>query len=399
MAEKIMDVILFTCGEGLGHTGRSITLGRELMSAGHTVHFGAYGYSKELIEKSGYTVCEIPQELKLVGKEGSLNLEASIRHTIKSMSLRNILSVFRLVREKDPDIIVSDGYYLGILAARLKKIGTCMIVNQSNMEEFFQSKGSAVGVLGIFVRRFYHFIYHTVDRIVVPDFPEPYTVCARNLAFPQDIRKKMTFSGPLVRKRFSEVEAPDMASPHVLCTIGGFGYRREIFDKILVAAKMDHRINYTLIAGPSLDIGELGEIPENVNICSFIADPFPYYKASDLVISAGGHGTLMETLSFGLPLFSFPDQGHNEQENNAQVVDNRGYGRRLDYSVSAQELLSMICEVVFEGKFGENTAELRKQAESLYGPASVRKLLESICTETSKKCNLEVTPTFPSDRL
>ena len=86
-----MNVLLFTCGEGLGHTGRSIALGRELLSAGHTVHFGAYGYSKELMEKSGYTVHEIPQELKLVGKKGSLNLEASIKHTAR-IYLREIFS-------------------------------------------------------------------------------------------------------------------------------------------------------------------------------------------------------------------------------------------------------------------------------------------------------------------
>ncbi|MDW7731198.1 MAG: glycosyltransferase [Methanolobus sp.] len=383
-----MNVLLFTCGEGLGHTGRSIALGRELLSAGHEVYFGAYGYSKELIEKSGYSVCDIPQELELVGKAGSLNIEASIRRTVASLSPGNILSVYRLLREKDPDIVVSDGYYLGILAARSKKIATCMIVNQSNMEEFFQGKSSTVRLLGSLVRRFYHSIYHKVDCIVIPDFPEPYTVCARNLAFPSAVRHKLSFSGPLVRKRFSEVEAPDLDSPHVLCTIGGFGYRRGIFYKILVAAKMDPRINYTLIAGPGLDINELGDVPENVNICSFIADPFPYYKASDLVISAGGHGTLMETLSFGIPLFSFPDQGHSEQENNAQVVDDRGYGRRLDYSVSTEELLAMIIEVVFERKFNENTTELRKRAEHLYGPASVRKLLENICVRTTGKYRL-----------
>ncbi len=379
-----MNVLLFTCGEGLGHTGRSIALGRELLSAGHTVHFGAYGYSKELMEKSGYTVREIPQELKLVGKKGSLNLEASIKHTAGGISPGNILSVLRLVKDTDPDVVVSDGYYLGVLTAGFRKISTYMIVNQSNMEEFFRDKSPMVGLLGGLVRSFYHFIYHRVDGIIIPDFPEPYTVCARNLAFPEDVHHKLNFSGPLVRKRFSEVETPDLKKPHVLCAIGGFAYRREIFNKILDAARMDPGINYTLIAGPSLDISELTGVPENVNIYSFIADPFSCYRASDLVISAGGHGTLMETLSFGLPLFSFPDQGHSEQENNATVVEERGYGRRLDYSISGEELLSMIKEVVFGGKFRENTDRLREQAESSYGPASVRKLLEDIYSRNYK---------------
>jgi UDP:flavonoid glycosyltransferase YjiC (YdhE family) len=39
-------------GKGLAHS-RCIALARELLSAGHEVHFGAYGYSQELIERKG----------------------------------------------------------------------------------------------------------------------------------------------------------------------------------------------------------------------------------------------------------------------------------------------------------------------------------------------------------
>jgi hypothetical protein len=44
----------------------------------------------------------------------------------------------------------------------------------------------------------------------------------------------------------------------------------------------------------------------------------------------------------------------------------------------------MIKEVVFGGKFRENTDRLREQAESSYGPASVRKLLEDIYSRNYK---------------
>lgn len=375
-----MNVLIFTCGEGLGHTGRSISLGKELLSAGHTVHFGAYGTSGKLIENSGYVVSPIPQELRLTGEAGSLNLEASIKKTIANISLKDIRSVFSLIREKNPDVVVSDGYYLGVLAARAGKIRTCMIVNQSNMEEFFTNKGLSVKFLGGLVRRFYHRIYRTVDRIVVPDFPEPYTVCARNLAFPADVMFKVKFSGPLVRKKPGEVPAENLPRPHVLCTVGGFGYRKKILENVMAAARIDLGINYTLITGPAIAKDELQEVSQNVSICTFISDPFPYYGSCDLVISAGGHGTLMETLSFGLPILSFPDRGHSEQENNARMVEERGYGRKLDYSTSPEEILSMIREVVFEGRFRKNTENLKVQAEILYGPAYVRKLLEDMVT-------------------
>jgi len=48
-----MKLLILICGEGLGHTSRCLALGKELISAGHETYFGAYGYSKKLIEKQG----------------------------------------------------------------------------------------------------------------------------------------------------------------------------------------------------------------------------------------------------------------------------------------------------------------------------------------------------------
>lgn len=67
-----MKILVFICGEGLGHTSRCIALGQELVAAGHEVYFGAYGYSKGFIERKGYRTLEIPPEIKLVGESGSL---------------------------------------------------------------------------------------------------------------------------------------------------------------------------------------------------------------------------------------------------------------------------------------------------------------------------------------
>ena len=72
-----MKILLFICGEGLGHTSRCLALGKELLAAGHETHFGAYGYSKELVEKTGYRAHEIPPEITLVGTAGALNILTS----------------------------------------------------------------------------------------------------------------------------------------------------------------------------------------------------------------------------------------------------------------------------------------------------------------------------------
>jgi UDP:flavonoid glycosyltransferase YjiC (YdhE family) len=43
-----MRFLILMCGEGLGHTGRCIAIGKELLAAGHKADFGAYGYKRNL---------------------------------------------------------------------------------------------------------------------------------------------------------------------------------------------------------------------------------------------------------------------------------------------------------------------------------------------------------------
>lgn len=372
-----MKFLIFVCGEGLGHTGRCISLANDMISAGHDVTIGAYGYSKKLIEKSGLSVTEVPQELKLNGNNGSLDLKKSIMATASALSLGNIGKVTSLVQEVDPHFVISDGYYLGILAAKRRGINRAMIVNQSSMEEFFKGKGPAVALAGSAIRMFYTWIYNNIDIIFVPDFKPPSTICGSNLSFPKGVENKVEFTGPVLRKRFDEVvPMDDVKRPHVLCSIGGFGYRLQIFRKILKAAEMDPNINYTLIGGPDLDYGLLDNVPENVDIKKLIPDPFPYYRSSDLVICTGGHGTLTESLSFGLPVISFPDQSHNEQENNARLLEKNGYGFFFTYSATPEELLDSIHQFIEDESFRSKTSELKDQAQALDGPVYIRKRVE-----------------------
>ena len=95
---------------------------------------------------------------------------------------------------------------------------------------------------------------------------------------------------------------------------------------MLETAKLDPSIYYTLISGPSFNPSKLFNLPENVQILRFIKDTSPYIKSSDVVIAPRGHSTIMEALSFGIPILPFPDIEHREQENNAKVIEEKGYG-------------------------------------------------------------------------
>lgn len=371
-----MRVMIFVCGEGLGHTSRCISIGREFEAAGHDVHFAAYGYSRELIDRKGFITHEIPSELTLVGKAGSLNLKKSMLATFRRGQFLGLIKIRKLLKRTKPDVVISDSYFMGMLGARSRSLPCYLILNQSNMEEFFRGKGVSSKILAELVKKFYSGLFKIPDKVIIPDYTLPHTVCRKNLEFKKKTWKKVFFSGPLIGKTFEETTAKELSRPHVLCTVGGFGYRELIFRKVIEAAGMDSSINYTLLSGPSIDPDSFGTLPENVSVLKFIDEQFPYLKASDVVIAPGGHSTMMEALSFGVPMITFPDQKHCEQQNNALVIEEDGLGKKLDYSASPEDILDNISLLINEENYGNKLAEMREMAMVLNGPGAVRKMIE-----------------------
>lgn len=372
-----MNVLILVCGEGLGHTSRCISLGKALETSGHKVYFGAYGYSYDLINRMGYSVNFIPSEISLIGSSGSLDLKASIIQTIKNGNIINLFSIQDLIKQVKPTIIVSDSYFSGILNAKYQHIPSYLILNQSNMEEFFIHKGKIGQMTGNFIKKIYSYVFEIVDGIIIPDYPMPYTICKKNIVFEKNLMNKVFYSGPLVGQSYEHVKAAEIVRPHVLSTIGGFGYRESLFLKVIEASKNSPMIHYTLLSGPSLDVSKFNNLPENINMLQFITDQFPYTKASSVIISAGGHSTLMEAMSFGIPIISFPDKDHSEQQNNASVIAENELGFCLDYIASSNEILNCINDIIYSNKFVENTKKMRELYLNLQPPKRICKYLEA----------------------
>jgi len=89
----------------------------------------------------------------------------------------------------------------------------------------------------------------------------------------------------------------------------------------------------------------------------------------------------MEALSFGIPILSFPDKEHREQENNAKMIGEKGYGMMLSYSTPPEAILECIREVLEEDKYRNNTQRLCRLARELKGPNAIRKLIEEEINE------------------
>jgi UDP:flavonoid glycosyltransferase YjiC (YdhE family) len=94
---------------------------------------------------------------------------------------------------------------------------------------------------------------------------------------------------------------------------------------------------------------------------------------------------MMEALSFGTPVLSFPDKGHSEQENNAAVIDEEGYGRMLSYSTPPEVILECIREVLEEERYSNKMDRLRRLAKELNGTYAIKEMLEKELDEVSSR--------------
>lgn len=62
------------------------------------------------------------------------------------------------------------------------------------MEEFFQKKGPLLGTAGKLVKRFYNYIFSSVNGIIVPDYPLPYSVNRKKISRSQGASMTISFS-------------------------------------------------------------------------------------------------------------------------------------------------------------------------------------------------------------
>lgn len=188
---------VYVCGEGLGHASRSMAVGEALIKGGHEVSFHTYGSSKKHIEDNGFKVTEIPPEIKLVGKAGSLDIKKTLKATVRNMKLMSLPKIVNQVREDNPDAIVSDSYFLPVIAAKLRKVPVYLIVNQTKIHNYLGNLGLAAKAASKVMKYSLEKTFHSVNKVVIPDFPPPWTICKNNI---NEMRDVMYHSGPLVRK-------------------------------------------------------------------------------------------------------------------------------------------------------------------------------------------------------
>ena len=97
----------------------------------------------------------------------------------------------------------------------------------------------------------------------------------------------------------------------------------------------------------------------------------------DLAITHGGNNTVTEALHFGVPMIVLPLFW--DQYDNAQRIDETGFGRRLDtYAHEPAELHRAIEDLLADSALAERLAAVSKRLQSSAGTERAADLIESV---------------------
>jgi MGT family glycosyltransferase len=171
--------------------------------------------------------------------------------------------------------------------------------------------------------------------------------------------------------------------PLVYATLGTVNNNRTDILSAILEGLREEPINLILTVGRNRDPLEFGEQPAHVHIERYIPQNM-LLPLCDLVITHGGSGTMLDTLSLGLPMVIIPIFA--DQPINAQLCAELGVARvvtpegRTQHEL-AQEIRNATQEVLRNPAYRANARRLCKELEELPGLEYPVALLETLATK------------------
>jgi uncharacterized protein (TIGR00661 family) len=333
---KDLRVLFSPCGIGLGHVSRSVVIAKELINRGSIVQFSTYLDGIDYVRKNDLSFVEAPKISLANDPTGSIDLKASTISTgISAIPtfMDQVSAEIKFIKSFEPDLVFSDSRISSIYAAKLLKIPVALILNQflpriprgkdNNYYRFLD--GAILTILG--------YSWALSDVIIIPDFPEPYTISLDSLRIPEKYNHKVRFVGAILPKKTKDVKSSELrkrlgvSEDEILIYAGISGPQPERIplirklQPILKDLPKEYKVVMSM-GNPSG--GSKPEIYGGLIKIPWIEDRFEYLKSCDLIISRGGHETIMQSISYMKPSILIPVPNHPEQYGNVRRAQELG---------------------------------------------------------------------------
>jgi UDP-N-acetylglucosamine--N-acetylmuramyl-(pentapeptide) pyrophosphoryl-undecaprenol N-acetylglucosamine transferase len=419
-------------GGGYGHISRCLALSEGMEQRAWTTAFALGGYHVKRVEDAGYRVYDLrrPFQPRPLSGDGpaymvfsDLNYQVVRDGYHTPATVRGALSEqLRVVRDFQPDLLVSDSWLLGGILAYLEGIPVVQIVRSAthpaapcliwwqeqpeglvspDPKPVFNPILKKIGLPGI--ERSEDLLW--ADLYLAPSLPELDPL-------PQG-QPDTYYIGPLSRRRPAASETPswltelDPHRPVVYLTLGGGADPvggSDIF-RIFFDALGETDLQVIASTGARLSPGDLPEPPTNFRLEAWTPGP-EAIAASDLVIYPGGYGTTMELIRAGVPGLVIPF--HTEQESNGRRLEEAGAGRVLlpvegeprqvwkdwqagrfsllvysETGLKAPKLKELTLAMLADDRYRQNARRLQSLASDFSGPQRAVDLMEGLLASRS----------------
>ena len=389
-----MRVYFAPCGIGLGHVGRSVPIARKLLERNAKVMFSTYSDGIGYIEHEKLPLIKAPSIGFQVKPDGSVDFRQTAVNPGPFLSyftfLRQVTAELKAIQSFKPDIVVADSRASPLVAARILGMPRICILNQFQVmiprrKRFLRLARLADYMTLTLVGK----VWTSGNIVLIPDFPQPYTISAGNLSIPKSYRKNVRLVGPILSVHSKDLPAEKELrnklklptdKPVILAAISGPTNEKAFLTEILSRILLQFPEDYEVVA--SLGFPKAKNKPKhrgNVTIYDWIPNRFEYLKACDLVIGRAGHGTLTQCMCYGKPMILIPTSNHTEQLNNAKQAKDFGIAKIILQKDLTKEILLANVKQILENGTPEKAKDVQEKVSSYDGlKNAVKSIVESV---------------------
>ena len=379
-------------GVGLGHASRLLMVADHLRQEGINIQFSSYGEAVSYVSMLGYKCATVSPVEFAWSMEGGFSVKDSIANIpvwFANFS-RQVNQETRNMLGCNPDIVVSDSRLSPLMAARLLKVPSVVVLNQiklllsPRLRDLVASR-----IFENLVAEFLGSMWAMAERVLVPDLPPPYTLSAHNVWHIGSASRKLEYVGfasprPQTNReqviKTTNMLGLDRNRPLVFVHISGPVQTRPALLKIAVetAKRLDPKIQFVISAGKPGGIS----YPRRIGRLSWYYEWCPVrdeiFAASDLLVLRGGHVALSQAIQFGKPVVTVPIENHGEQLGNCAKMEELGAGVMLHPKrLRSDQLADAIEKVLGDSHYNKKATELQRLAERLNGIDNVVKIVRS----------------------
>jgi len=375
-------------GIGLGHVGRCIPIAKRLQEMGNDVAFSTYKEAVEYVKRENFPVFNAPPMYFAVRPDGGVDFRQTTANPgvfSVFIFLRQLRAEIEFLKSYNPDLVVSDSRISTIVAALLLDIPVTTILNLYRItipreRRFLRLAKIADGGILTVIGKVW-----TLSRVVlIPDFPEPYTLSQNNLGIPPSREKKIRLTGPIVPTMPDDLPSVKEIReglglddrPLIFVPISGQLEERAYLIGVLKEMLRKFPSDYNIIMSLGYPDASTEPVKDgNVYVYDWLPNRFEALKACDLLISRASLGTLTQAICYGKPLLLIPTPSQTEQLNNAKRAKELGVAEVLDQKTLRYDALLSAVQGMFSGEYRRRASEIKRDV-SQYN--AIETIVESI---------------------